>query len=240
MVRLLIRNVPPLHALVRRLFPRAWKEWSELGFWKSRMRSGVGAGESYARMFTTHFGIEPDFYTDKRILDIGCGPQGSLEWADMAADRVGLDPLAKDYLKLGADRQKMRYVAACSESVPFEDAHFDVVSMFNALDHVADLDVTISGIQRVLKPGGLFLLLTDVNHDATACEPQEFSWDVARAFLPVFEILDERHYEKRGGIYETVDMGVPYEHSDTPKRPGTLLVKYRKVQGLSDGVNGGS
>ena len=30
--------------------------------------------------------------------DIGCGPRGSLEWATMAAERVGLDPPVNKYL----------------------------------------------------------------------------------------------------------------------------------------------
>jgi len=54
-------------------------------------------------------------------LDIGCGPRGSLEWADMTKERYGLDPLANEYLKLGADKHKMKYVASGAEKIPFED-----------------------------------------------------------------------------------------------------------------------
>ena len=54
----------------------------------------------------------------------------------MAAERVGLDTLAPKYLKMGADRHKMTYVAASSDAIPFPAQHFDVVCAFNSLDHV--------------------------------------------------------------------------------------------------------
>ena len=65
------------------------------------------------------FDLEPSFYEGKRILDIGCGPCGSLEWADMAAERVGLDPLVPQSMELGAKKHEMTYVAAPSEKIPF-------------------------------------------------------------------------------------------------------------------------
>ena len=105
------------------------------------------------------------------MLDIGCGPRGSLELADTALERVGLDPLAKEYLKLGDASHMMTYVASRSESIPFADGYFDIVCSFNSFDHVADLKRTIiAEIVRVVKPGGLFLLLSEVNHAPTKTE----------------------------------------------------------------------
>lgn len=46
----------------------------------------------------------------------------------MAAERIGLDTLVKEYMKLGADRHKMTYVDAGAESIPFPAADFDAVS----------------------------------------------------------------------------------------------------------------
>ncbi len=63
-------------------------------------------------------------------------PDGSLEWAVMATERIRLDPLAKDCFKLGAHQEKMKYVAAPTKAMPFEDNYFDIISSFNSLDHV--------------------------------------------------------------------------------------------------------
>jgi len=118
-----------------------------------------------------HFCLENNYYEGKRVLDVGCGPRGSLEWANMTACRVGLDPLSDEYRKLGTDKHMMEYVNACSENMPFSDGEFDVVSSFNSLDHVDSVSLTIGEIKRVTKLGGLFLLLVVVNHLPTECEP---------------------------------------------------------------------
>lgn len=202
----------------------------ELRFWRDLKNArGEFGNDHYAYYFTTLFDLEPAFYVNKRILDLGCGPQGSLEWADMAAERVGLDPLANEYLRLGADRQKMRYVQAPSEKMPFETGHFDVVSSINSLDHVDNVDETIREIVRVLKPGGLFLLLTDVNHDPTDCEPQAFSWNIVEAFAPKFDLLAQQHLESSPeGHHVTARERKPYDHSNPAKRCAVLSAKFRR------------
>ncbi|MEW6386382.1 MAG: class I SAM-dependent methyltransferase [Thermodesulfobacteriota bacterium] len=223
----------PLRQVVNRaykfLFPARYKRRKELEFW-CRWKLSPGFGNShYVDLYTAHFGLDLGDYAGKRLLDIGCGPMGSLEWAEMAAARIGLDPLAKDYLKLGAHQDKMQYVAAPSEAMHFADDYFDIISSFNSLDHVDDLAATIKEIQRVLKPGGLFLLITDVNHEPTDCEPQRLSWDILEAFRPGLARVEERHYERRSeGIYAS--LGCPYDHTDPTSRGGVLSAKLRKVR----------
>src|SRR5258707_1268104 len=97
---------------IHRLAPEKHKEWSELSFWKTRYQQEAGllSSKHYEKYYTTFFDLDRGFYAGKRLIDIGCGPRGSLEWADMAAERVGLDSLAKEYRKLGTDRHKMSYV----------------------------------------------------------------------------------------------------------------------------------
>ncbi len=58
------------------------KAQHELRYWKARKsEEGALSYGHYEYFFTTHFGLTRDFYKGKRIL--GCGPRGSLEWADM-------------------------------------------------------------------------------------------------------------------------------------------------------------
>lgn len=221
-------------AVLSRLFPQRFKAYCELKYWKSKAAEEGRLGNShYEAFFTKNIGISPDFYSGKRVLDIGCGPRGSLEWADMASERVGLDPLANEYLKLGADKHKMRYVDSGSESMPFKDGHFDVVTSFNSLDHVANLEQTIAEIVRVTKPGGTFILLTDVGHKPTPCEPVELNWNVMDTFKKSFEIVEERHFERNPtNIYDSVLEGVPYNHEDQTERYGLLFARLvRKSSG---------
>jgi len=146
----------------------------------------------------------------------------------MATERVGLDPLANEYLKLGAKTHKMSYVNAPAEKIPFDEDYFDIVSSFNSLDHVDDIDITIKEIKRVLKLRGIFLLITDVNHEPTVTEPLTFSWDIINEFKPEFEEIEVKHYEKQNGIYRSIRENIIYDHTDLTNRSGVLLVKFKK------------
>ena len=145
----------------------------ELKYWFKKLKKEDGClkNDHYEYFYTDFFGLDKSFFNDKILLDIGCGPRGSIEWADNTQIRIGLDPLANEYAKLGTDKQGMTYVAAECENIPFNDNYFDVVCSFNSLDHVNNLEKCIAEIKRVLKVGGLFLLITDVNHKPTKCEP---------------------------------------------------------------------
>lgn len=199
------------------------KRIAELSYWTvRRIREGRLDNANYEFIFTDHFGLERSFYNDKRILDVGCGPRGSLEWADGAAERVGLDPLAGGYRLLGARAHRMRYVNAPAERIPFADAYFDVVSCFNSLDHVDEIDEAIGEIRRVVADDGILLLVTDVNHSPTVTEPVSFGWDVVDRFAPL-RVVDSSRYEKvPAGMYETLVRATPYDDADPTPRYGVL------------------
>lgn len=173
-----------------------WKEEEEMDYWRKKysQENGSLSNDHYRKVFCEAFTLDYDDFADKRILDIGCGPRGSLEWADHARQRVGLDPLVPQYLEIGADRHAMEYSAAGSEQIPFPDGHFDIVTCLNALDHVDDFDRTVTEIERVTTPGGYFLLSTEIDHPPTPTEPITLTQSSFAAFSPEFEIVQEERF----------------------------------------------
>ncbi len=173
------------------VFPRADKHRAELDFWRGLCAASGGRlwNGHFEPLLTTVYDLEPNDFRGKRILDIGCGPCGSLEWATMAAERVGLDPLAKKYLRLGAAKHAMRYVAARSERIPFSNGYFDIVSCLNALDHVDSFEKTIAEIKRVTRKGGLFLVSVEIDHLPTVYEPLVISEGDMAKLEPEFRIV---------------------------------------------------
>ena len=188
------------------------KRRAELAYWAARAgEEGELLNGWYEGAFTAHFGLDRAFYAGKRILDVGCGPRGSLEWAHDAAERVGVDPLASEYERLNGGRHAMRYVEARAEALPFADASFDVVSTFNSLDHVEDVDAVLSELRRVLAPGGSLLLLVETGRPATVTEPNEL--DAAIVERVGLQCVDARHYQQStGGLYLDLDAGIPFEN----------------------------
>lgn len=212
-----VRNLPPVSFLLS----LRTKESHELNYWKSRYRAeGPLHGSHFQRFYTDAFGLTTDDYAGKKILDIGCGPRGSLEWANMAQERVGLDPLAEKYMKLGAANHKMTYVASPSEKIPFPDQHFDFVTSFNSLDHVDDLARTIYEIKRVTKPGGSFLLIVEIDHPPTPTEPLTLTIDILNSFSP--EFCPIKHWSSAMGATHDVYKSVLAAKTPSPGEPAIL------------------
>lgn len=194
-------------AVAGTIAPLRWKEYNELGYWKKKHRAeGVLSNDHYVHFYTGHFGLDPEAYRDKVILDIGCGPRGSLEWADMARRRIGLDTLAREYMALGADRHAMEYFDAPSEAIPLDDGACDAVFSFNSLDHVESIEKTVAEIKRVLKPGGWLLLLVEINHPPTKCEPHTLTpQGLVDAFAPELRVRDAKAYRMvEKGMYQSI------------------------------------
>jgi ubiquinone/menaquinone biosynthesis C-methylase UbiE len=212
------------------------KAEAELAFWESRLRpNGRLSNDHFEYFYTTHFGLEKVFYRGKKILDIGCGPRGSLEWAAEAGIRIGIDPLAEAYRRLGTNQHATQYVACISENLPFPEASFDFVCSFNSLDHVDDLEKVIHEIGRVTAPGGIFLLLTDIHDRPTIMEPSAFSWEVINRFQPAFEVVEQRRFEYTafspegyGDMYQSLKQDSPYNFEDARARDGILSARFYK------------
>lgn len=217
----IIKNVPIIAIL---------KEYGELLYWRIRkiQEGGRLNNEYYKYYYTSGFSLSMLDYEGKNILDIGCGPKGSLEWANQAAERIGLDPLADSYMKIGANKHLMKYVKGYAEDMPFEDKYFDFVCSFNNLDHVNDLQQTCKEINRVLKPGGLFLLMVEIHAKPTTTEPQPLPWSLLKDFFPDLEVLEEGHYENvvKNRMYSNSCWAKPLKNPE--KQSGMLKAKLRK------------
>lgn len=211
---------------------KGMKVFRELGYWTERKAvEGVLNNSHYEFFYTTHFGLSRSFFEGKKILDIGCGPRGSLEWADMASERIGIDPLAGAYRPLGIPGHQMHYACAGSEKTPFKDGVFDVVCSFNSFDLTDNFEETAEEIVRVMAPKALFLLLTNIpGNRPVHSDLPAFSWDIIDKFSPPLNLIEEVHFEKsENGIYESLRKKVPFRHKDLTPRYGVLSAKFTKA-----------
>lgn len=186
-----------------------------MAYWKDKQAESAGslANSHYAHFYTSYFNIGREEYCGRTVLDVGCGPRGSLEWADNAAERVGLDPLVDRYRTLRIECHRMRYVCAPSERIPFPNDYFDFVTCFNCLDHVDNPAKSLSEITRVLKPRGTFLLIVEINHAPTPTEPHNLSENLINRLSRNFTVVSGRltRLRKDHDIYQSLLDGIPHK-----------------------------
>jgi len=99
------------------------------------------------------------------ILDMGCGPGDFLIRLHNRGHRgplVGIDNSAGMIAKAKSSALNIHFLQADAQQIPFENESFDVVTARHMLYHVPEIRLALSEAHRVLKPGGKFLAITNI------------------------------------------------------------------------------
>jgi len=133
----------------------------------------------------------------ERVLDAACGPgivTGALAASGMRA--VGVDLTAEMIAEARAS-QDGSFVRGDGLRLPFGDRTFDVVVSRNSLHHMAEPDVVIREMVRVLQPGGRLVV-----EDTRAPEHAE-----RRAYHEMIERLRDDTHTRALAESELRDLG---------------------------------
>lgn len=138
----------------------------------------------------------------QRVLDVGCGGgYFTNQLAERGAEVIGID-----YARFGVQFGKNRYpgldlrVHSALELHTFPESGFDVVTIFDAIEHISDQETLMRGIHHVLKPGGRVVISTDADDSA---------WMQPRfgRIMHAFE-----HLSAEGRAYRVI------KHAEAPRR----------------------
>ncbi len=92
-----------------------------------------------------------------RVLDIGTAGGAFLEAAQQFGyQAVGLEP--SRYLVDSGRERGLEIVQGSIDDLPFEAASFDMVTMWDVLEHLTDPRQALTAIAEFLKPGGILLI----------------------------------------------------------------------------------
>lgn len=93
-----------------------------------------------------------------RILDLGCGVGGFLPGLAELGGTVVASDFDRASLALCRARGFHASVAADGYALPFRDGVFELVCLFDALEHIPDEGRALAEVRRVLAPGGRVLV----------------------------------------------------------------------------------
>jgi len=165
------------------------KHSSELLYWKMQYnKEGNHLNNHFYAKLMLSIADEKDdsFLMDKVVADFGCGPRGSLLWANSAKIRLGIDVLASKYIECFPKEHlghNMIYISSTEACIPVPTAFCDVLYSVNSLDHVQNLRPMCEEIRRILKPGGEIIGSFNLHHLRSRAEPQTLSESILKETL---------------------------------------------------------
>ena len=128
-----------------------------------RVTRGSGLLEGFLARQRAHRAnsLIPEAARAGRILDVGCGSYPAFLLNTRFAERYGVDRVAiADVGNAGV--KLVAHDIAGGTGLPFESDFFDVVTMLAVFEHIeaSALRRLLEEIQRVLRPGGMFVMTT--------------------------------------------------------------------------------
>jgi SAM-dependent methyltransferase len=152
-------------------------------------------------------------------LDLGCG-DGRLTAELPARSITGADVSLVALERAARRLRRGRFVrVGLDEPLPFEDNAFDLVLCAETIEHVRDVQLLLSEIRRVLRPGGLLAVTTPAYSRWTALRLVFRGWE--SEFDPLTPHL--RFFTKRSLSRLLAPMG--FEVQALRRRRGTLLCR---------------
>jgi len=113
--------------------------------------------------------IQRRYQAQGRWLDVGCSAGFMVEAASNAGFEAHGVELEAAAVEFGRRQLGLRNLACGTlEDQSYPAGHFDVISMYDVLEHVPDLNATVAELKRILAPGGVIEIRTpDVGHWTT-------------------------------------------------------------------------
>lgn len=100
---------------------------------------------------------------EAKLLDLGCDDGA---WLEVAAKKVGTKhvygiDIIPDRLAQATARGVKTTLGDLNDPLPYDDDSFDIVHANQVIEHVADIDLFVREIFRVLKKGGYCVISTE-------------------------------------------------------------------------------
>jgi SAM-dependent methyltransferase len=199
-------------------------------------------GAERLSIIAEHLGREPK---GARLLDVGCGTGWFLECAKEAGFDVSGLELGRELAEFTSDRLGIEVWNKPLSEMPIGDP-FDVITLFDVLEHVPDPKETLARIYGLLKPGGIALFFVPnleslgfkiLRGNSSLCMPVEHLFYFTESALR--PVLEQAGFQTV--YFSTRGMDIPDLYSynrDVLERPDVALFLEEIVGALQPIIDG--
>jgi ubiquinone/menaquinone biosynthesis C-methylase UbiE len=119
----------------------------------------------------------------QRLLDGGCAfGSGTAPLTAKAASVYGCDPNPELIARARASYPKIPFENCPLEKTPYASENFDVITLTDVLEHVADEQAALDEMFRVLKPGGRLIITTPHKGLFAFMDTDNYAWHLQTKF----------------------------------------------------------
>ncbi len=145
------------------MYINPWEDWNRKEGKLKLRKMDLGFKESELKEVTTYDQIWRELEVLKspgRILDIGCAAGGFLRRASSEGwDLFGVE-INQSIAEHASEQYGIRIFGGTIQEAAFPPDYFDVVITINTLEHIHQPVPFVQEIYRILKPGGVFYVMT--------------------------------------------------------------------------------
>jgi len=139
---------------------------------------GNGVSTQQLTSIRTRYHWAARYAEGKDVLEVGCGGGQGLGYLARAARRVVGGDIDDSCVRVASehytDDRPIEVLKLDAQDMPFGDASFDVVMLFEAIYYLPEPRRFIAEARRVLRPDGVLLICT-VNREWSGQNPSPFS-----------------------------------------------------------------
>ena len=136
-----------------------------------------------------------EYCVEKDVLDVGCGT-GYGTWLEsiVATKALGIDMCA-EAIEEAKQTFGGEFFCTTLEGVEI-DKQFDVVTCFEVLEHLNNLDVGMEAIARYMKPNGIALISLPLHQPSEFHHRRDFSYQQWKALLSQYFDIKGIYYQE--------------------------------------------
>lgn len=178
---LVFREVFPSESELVEIYRQAY-EAEKISGGGTNQESGLHAANSYASFIRHHLK-----HSTARVLDYGAGSGqlvAQLRVKGVQADGLEFSAEARQYC------DKVRGFSLLSDLREIKDGQYDFVSMIEVIEHLTELQTTLTELHRVLAPSGT-LLVTTPNLEGYRARKEKGYWHEARKKFHLFLFTED-------------------------------------------------